>query len=238
MSRSNTITFDPTTEECFALNNYPKPSKKHIPDWYKKIPGFSNGDTKLRFPLDYGTPNSTIKKCVPFLDAMTSGYLVTLEEDVYVELIDNEPFIRWRSNDSVISWHTPTQFPGFPIPNNYHFMVAKWVNYWTIIVPKNYSVLFSHPSNRLDLPFFTFSGLVSCDKYRSPVQYPFILQKGFEGIIKAGTPICQLNIIKNESWKTKVLKFNKLRSYKNEKTFLKTFVSSYKLNFWTRHNYD
>lgn len=234
----NTITFDPTTEECSVLDHYPTPSKKHIPDWYKKIPGFSNGDNKLRFPLDYGMPNSTLKKCVPFLDAMSSGYTVSLEEDVYVELVNKEPFIRWRSKDTLITWHTPDQFPNFPIPNNYHNMVAKWKNDWTIMVPKNYSVLFSHPSNRIDLPFFTFSGLVSCDRYSSPVQYPFILQKEFEGIIEAGTPICQLTIVKNESWKTKVLKFDKHRTYKNSKHFYKTFTGSYKKNFWTRHNYE
>ena len=65
MGGKNIITFDPTTEECSVLEHYPTPSKKHLPDWYKKIPGFSNGDDKLKFPLDYGMPNSTIKKCVP-----------------------------------------------------------------------------------------------------------------------------------------------------------------------------
>jgi len=66
----------------------------------------------------------------------------------------------------------------------------------------------------------------------------FILKKGFEGIIEAGTPVCQLNIIKNESWKTEVKKYDAQRVYKNSKLFWKTFVGSYKKNFWKRHSYE
>jgi hypothetical protein len=117
-------------------------------------------------------------------------------------------------------------------------MVAKWHNDFLIKTPKGFSVLFTHPLNRLDLPFFTLSGLVNADKWQNAVQFPFILKLGFEGIIEAGTPICQLNIIKNESWKTKVLKYSAERSYYNSKMFLKTFVGSYKKNFWTKHIYD
>jgi hypothetical protein len=238
MKNKKTIIFDPKSENVSVILNYPKPSKTFLPEWYKKIPPFSNGDKKIKFPIGAGMPNSTLKKCVPFLDAMSSGYMAYLEEDIYVEQIDGQPFIRWRSNDEIITWHTPDQFPGFPIPTTYHTMVAKWTNLWVITLPKNYSILYSHPLNRLDLPFFTLSGLVNADKWQNAVQFPFILKLGFEGIIEAGTPICQLNIIKNESWKTKVLKYSAERSYYNSKMFLKTFVGSYKKNFWTKHIYD
>ena len=232
------INFLPTNEESSIIESYPKPSKKYIPDWYKKIPPFANNATKLSYPKDNGMPNLTLKKCVPFLDALSLGYMVVLEEDVHVEIIEGLPYIRWRSSDEVISWHTADQFPGFPISNEYHKMVAKWSNRWVIKVPKNYSVLFSHPFNRMDLPFTTLSGFVSCDKYVMPVQYPFILKKGFEGIIEAGTPVCQLTIIKNEPWETEVEKYNKQLAYKNSKSFFKSFVGSYKKNFWSKHSYD
>jgi hypothetical protein len=235
---ANRIIFDPSQEKTSITDGYPKPAIKFIPEWYKQIPPFTNGDKKLKFPMDDLMPNSTLKKCVPFLDAMTSGYMAFLEEDVYIEQVDGNPFIRWRSSDHMITWHGLEQFPGLHIPKEFHYMVAKWVNPWIINLPKNYSILFSHPSNRLDLPFFTFSGLVNCDKYTLPVQFPFIVKKGFEGIIEAGTPVCQLTIIKNESWKTKVRSYSYERMYKYEKSFLRTFVGSYKKNFWTRHSYD
>lgn len=237
MKQTKVIIFDPVTEDAQVIESYPKPSKNYIPDWYKKIPPFTNGDKKLMF-RGIGMPNVTLKRCVPFLDALTNGYMVTLEEDVFVEQIDGVPLIRWRSDDPVITTHTPEQHPNFYIPETYHSLVAKWENKWVIKVPKNYSILFSHPSNRLDLPFFTLSGLVNCDTYTLPVNYPFILKKGFEGIIEAGTPICQLHIVKNELWKTKVIKYDKNRHYKNLKTFFKTFVGSYKKNFWKKHEYE
>lgn len=232
------ISFDPYTQEVSTIKTYPIPSIKFIPDWYKKIPSFSGGAKKLKFPIGDGMPNLTLKKCVPFLDAMTSGYMFYLPEDVYVEQLNEQPFIRWRSNDEVISWHSLDQFEGFHIPETHHNMVAKWANHWMITLPKDYSILFSHPSNRIDLPFFTLSGLVSLESYSIPVQFPFILKKGFEGIIEAGTPVCQLTLIKNEQWKTEVKEYDAQRVYKNSKLFWKTFVGSYKKTFWKRHSYE
>ena len=71
-----------------------------------------------------------------------------------------------------------------------------------------------------------------------PVQYPFILKRGFQGIIEAGTPVCQLTIVKNEPWKTEVQKYDKNKVYKDRKSFFRTFTGSYKTNFWKRHSYD
>jgi hypothetical protein len=209
-----------------------------LPEWYKKIPPFSNGDKKIKFPIGAGMPNSTLKKCVPFLDAMSSGYMAYLEEDIYVEQIDGQPFIRWRSNDEIITWHTPDQFPGFPIPTTYHTMVAKWTNLWVITLPKNYSILYSHPLNRLDLPFFTLSGLVDCDKYNSPIHFPFLLKRGFEGIIESGTPIAQIVPVKRELWKSKKYLFNSDKIYQNQRTFLRTFSDYYKKKVWIKKNYE
>lgn len=236
---TNIIKFSPIKKEASLDESYPKPSVKYVPEWYKKIPPYTGGDKKLRFPENYGMPNSSIKRCVPLLDAITSGYMAVLQDDVYVELVNGKPFIRWRSTNTVITWHTPDQYDGFIIPDNYHSMVAKWQNDWSIKVPDGYSVLFSHPSNRLDLPFFTFTGLVNCDKYdATAVQFPFILKREFEGIIEAGTPICQMNLIKNEHWKSEVLPFDSDIVYKKYRTFGRTFVKSYKKNFWTRHRYE
>jgi len=233
-----TISFDPLNEYVSINGDYPKPSIKYIPEWYKNIEPFTNGDKKLKFPFSAGMPNVSLKKCVPFLDAISTGYMAILEDDIHVEQVEEEPHIRWRTSEERITWHSPEQFSNFPIPDSYHYMVAKWVNHWTVIVPKNYSVLFSHPSNRVDLPFFTLSGLVNCGDYRNPVQFPFLLKRGFEGIIESGTPICQLHIIKNEKWKTKVMEYDYKRVYKNNKTFQKTFIGSYKKNFWSRQSYE
>jgi hypothetical protein len=232
------IEFFPTTNSADLIKSYPKPAIGFIPAWYKSIKPFSSGDKKLRFPLDYGSPNLTLKRCVPFLDSITSGYMYVLSDDIYVEQIDGQPFIRWRTDDQVITWHSPEQFEGFYIPTEYTRMVAKWHNEWVIKTPKGYNILFTHPSNRFDLPFHTITGLVDSDLYSQAVQFPFILRAGFEGIIEAGTPVCQLFLIKNEHWKSKVLKFDISRAYIDKKNFFKTFVGSYKKNFWKNKIYQ
>ena len=48
--------------------NFPKPSKKVMPVWYKKMPTFHD-------KYDYDT--GTVKKCMPFLDALSMGYIIS-----------------------------------------------------------------------------------------------------------------------------------------------------------------
>ena len=92
----------------------------------------------------------------------------------------------------------------------------------------------SHPYNRIDLPFYTFSGFVSADSYTRPVQFPFLLKKGFEGILESGTPIAQLTIVKNESWKSTVEKHNSDEIYIKNRNFHKSIYGAYKKYFWNK----
>jgi hypothetical protein len=232
------VIFDPSTEEASFSKSYPLPSVRFIPSWYKKIPQYVNNEKKLKFPLNQNGLNLTLKKCVPFLDAMTYGYMCYLEDDIYVEQINGEPFIRWRTNGELVSWHHFDQSVGVPIPSEYHGVFGKWGNDWGIKVPNGYSVLFSHPSNRIDLPFYTLSGLVNVDDYNVPVQFPFLLKKDFEGFIYSKTPVCQLFMIKNDSWKSNVKNYNKKRTFIIHKMFRTTFVNSYKKNFWKKQSYE
>jgi hypothetical protein len=239
LNMANTIKFTAGSKEAELIKSYPIPSIKTIPKWYKDVPPFADGEKKLHFPMGHGMPNLTLKKCVPFLDALTSGYMYTLEEDIHVEIDKvGKPLIRWRSGDNVLTWHSPDQFPGVPIPNSYHYMVAKWRNDWVINTPKGYSVLFTHPSNRFDLPFTTLSGLVDSTSYEIPVQFPFIHKKDFEGIIEAGTPVCQLHPMKIEDWNSHMVGFDSEQNYIAKKKFFRDFVSSYKKNNWSKKSYN
>ena len=46
----------------------PQPSKKIMPEWYKKMPNFDDKH-------DYDS--TTVKKCMPFLDALSMGYIIS-----------------------------------------------------------------------------------------------------------------------------------------------------------------
>ena len=227
----------PDTIEAELAGIPPTPAAKHLPIWYKKICPYINNEKKLKFPSGSGTHNTTIKRCMPFLDAMSAGYTFVLDDDVYVEQLNNQPFIRWKSDAEMITWHSIEQFEGLPIPKGYHYMVAKWQNDYVIETPPGYSMFFTHPVNRFDLPFKTLTGFVDTDKHVEPVQFPFFLEEGFEGIIESGTPIAQMIPIKRDSWESDLKKYNKDDSYKRHRKFHRTFAGSYKINFWNKKTY-
>lgn len=233
------INFFPSIKTAEIAGIEPKPSIKFLPDWYKDIPPLINDAKKLSFLPGSGSPNVTIKKCIPFLDAMTIGYMAVLEDDILVEKLNGFPYISWRANQEVlITDHAVEQYNGIPIPEGYSSAVFKWNNNWTIELPAGYSAFFTHPNNRLDLPFYTLSGVVDCDQYNVPVQFPFIIKDSFNGIIKSGTPICQIIPFKRESWKSVRDKHNQEKGYLNQRIFNRTFISSYKKNYWSKKSFE
>jgi hypothetical protein len=231
------LKFIPAKKEVTFISENPKTAKSQLPEWYKKMPTYTDGQKTLEFPIDWDTHNHTMKRCMPFLDAMTAGYTLSLDEDVFVKQTEQGPLFRWKSKETMVTLHSLNQFEGLVIPDNFHYMVAKWHNDWQIVSPPGYSLLFVHPINRFDLPFQTLTGIVDCDNYEIPVQFPFFLRNGFEGIIEAGTPVVQLIPIKRENWKTKKEPYNEQDVKTKFRRFQRTFADSYKKNFWVRKEY-
>lgn len=228
----------PSTKQVELAGIPITPASKHIPQWYKDIHPYLGNDTKLRFPMENMTHNSTIKRCVPFLDALTAGYTFVLDDDVLVEQTPQGPLMRWKSDVEIITWHSLDQFQGLPIPPNYHNMVAKWHNDYYFDTPPGYSLIFTHPVNRFDLPFLTITGIVDTDHYSMPVQFPFFLREGFEGILESGTPVAQLIPMKRDSWKHELGVFDADTTYKRFRKFKRTLANSYKKNFWQKKSYS
>ena len=50
----------------------PRQAKRYIPDWYKKTPATLPDELSL-------------KKCIPFLDAMTAGYMIVTHVEMIVQ---------------------------------------------------------------------------------------------------------------------------------------------------------
>jgi hypothetical protein len=216
-------------------------AKLYIPDWYKKSPLKIKGLEKSSLvPTSPNATTSTYKKCSPFLDALTNGYIFSLTQDVEVTIKDDGfPFVMWRNNIlNPVTTHTNEQWEGLSYPENCHEYVYKWENYFAIKTPKGYSTLFTHPHNRYDLPFYTMSGIVDTDKYDGPVQFPFFLKRGFAGIIKAGTPLAQITFIKREKWFRGIEKYNEENFKKFRFDFLSTIERSYKKMSWQKKEYE
>lgn len=200
----------------------PFPASRSVPDWYRKMPGVTE---KIQ----------TIKKCVPFLDSMTAGYIVALPVDV-----------KWNKElkefeeDSIIkmtSVHADSQIEYVKISEEYDPKPHKWDSRWFIKTPKGYSTLFVHPLNRLDLPFHSFSGVVDTDKHPLVINFPFLLKKNFEGTIKAGTPMIQAIPFKRDKWSSNIVDEGESYLYPYAYKVEQPPFGFYKRNFWTRKEF-
>jgi hypothetical protein len=229
------IYFIPQTELAQEVIDPPKPAKNFIPEWYKKLPRKINKNLLWRNPN--GSSNRSMKACVPVMDTLTSGYIITTSADIYVnQNIEYEHKFMWEVSRTLITTHIKEQYGEMPVPDGYEKDPFKWETDWIIKTPKGFSLLFSHPSYRFDLPFITFTGIVDADKYNMALNLPFFLKEGFEGLIPKGTPIAQVMPIKRESWKSSIKKYSPKQKYNLEK--IKSIIDrSYKKTFWQKKEY-
>lgn len=212
-----------------------------MPEWYKnskiKIDKVGYKETELNIN-NTSSVNVTYKMCVPFLDAMTSGYVVTTEYDVEISEINGYPAALWRTNKKeLISGHDDVQWEGMPCPDGYFPQMLKFDNELVIETPKEYSVLFTAPFNRPDLPFYCFSGIVDTDKYPMPVHFPFFIKKGFVGIIEKGTPVIQIIPFKREEWQIDNKDYSEKYSYTAQESLMSKIRRSYRDQFWSKKTY-
>ncbi|HUZ31767.1 MAG TPA: hypothetical protein VMV19_06645, partial [Xanthobacteraceae bacterium] len=149
----------------------PIPAVLGLPDWFKALP-------QKAFNPTVGAGGQTVKKCPAFVDAMTCGFLIPLPVDL--EVRDGE--FNWNFevpqgyvsaySHSPIGFHDSSQIAGTPFFDEDRFVI-KFNSFWTIEAPPGYSVLFTHPVNRADLPFTTLTGLVDCDTFHdSTINFP------------------------------------------------------------------
>ena len=217
----------------------PEPAAVAMPGWYKQIPAFV--DRVESDVLTHGAKNETaftIKRCIPFLDSMTDGFVLRLKHDIKINrssqgiMISGEIFKK-IDFESAIGTHPKLQIPNMPVAKEYYTKSAlKWINHCVLKTPPGYSISFDHPSNRTDLPFITLSGIVDTDTFTMPVNFPFFIREDFSGIIPAGTPVVQFSIFKRESWeieKTSVSRLDTIQAM-NEVAALQP--SAYKNNYW------
>jgi hypothetical protein len=189
------ITF--TNVSGFVTDYLPVPASQVIPDWYKNTESYLTG--KKEPVMDMDNPG-TIKRCMPVFDAITAGYIIKTPVDIWVTQKDGKPFYQWKSTDG-LSFHGIDQAPLHPLKNGAPF--AKWLNPWSIKVPKGYSILFIQPMHRESV-FTIMPGVVDSDEYTPPVNFPFALNDvKFEGLIPAGTPMVQVIPFKRDSWEMK-----------------------------------
>ena len=229
------ITF--TNTLSFSIEQ-PRPASEFVPEWYKNTKSYVNNEKK---PLGDGQIPSTIKRCVPVFDAITSGYIITVPVDIYVSIKTDENGNKGQSFEwpalEPLGFHVIEQAPEHPQAKP-PYAYPKFNNPWAIKTPKGYSTLFVQPFHR-ESPFTIFPGIVDTDRYTTNVNFPFVINDpNFEGLLKQGTPMAQVIPIKRNSWNMKIGNEKNLLEHKESANRVALrFFDKYKYMFWDKKEY-
>ena len=239
-------------EDYFELKeDYPTPIKLNIPDWYKK--------------LEHTIVNITIKGCVPFLDSLTSGYLLKFPQDFHVKHnIDNknekgeefkDSFQTFGLHDmqqilnakrinlnSGMDTHSLKQLEGSPlIEKNKNLPFYKIVNPWKIKTPKGYSCLFVPPLNNSDDRFHIIPAIVDTDTFPNEINFPIVINGDkypvLETTIKKGTPYVQVIPFKRDNWKMTLRSRKQNEVQKSRLFYGLKILHTYKEKYWSKKSW-
>ncbi|CAH2401382.1 DUF6065 family protein [Mesorhizobium ventifaucium] len=164
----------------------PVAAKTVLPDWFRKLPAVD--------PQQASATNNglTVKRCMPFLDAMTTGWILPLAATVRLEIKDGGSAVDagWEFDRVMVSNHGAHQVAGNP---KEPAPPCKFHNYWSIRTPPGWSCLFLPPLNRPAQPFECVAGIVDTDTYAAHIHFPFFATAP-DGlyVIEKGTPLVQV----------------------------------------------
>jgi hypothetical protein len=216
-------------------SDVPSPAKNFVPEWYRSTKNIKRDSAEL-------AQVKNIKDCVPFADALLSGYIWTTPCDIYVERVPDSkaPRINFTEHLSVMDVRESSSAGLMKVPDGCYETHFVWKHPMHISTPKGYSILVTHPLNRHDLPFISLSGIVDCDSnpFR-PGNYPFFIKKNFDGLIPKGTPALQIIPIKREDWVSeRDQSMIGPEWLKNSYEVGSVNVGWYKKNHWNRKSYN
>ena len=213
-----------------ASDYYPRPAFKEIPEWFRNLAPF-----RKDLPVNQ---NSSAKRCVPLLDAMTAGYILPLPLDVVVYHEGGKLRYQWAHGPE-IGFQTLWQVGDHKRVTDEYEAVPKFPNPWAVETPRGYSCLYVPPLNADDNVFDIFSAVVDTDTYNQQGTLPFLLRDpNWEGLIPAGTPMAQVIPFRRDSYRMVIgddnhrhlgeLQYHKLRS---------VFRDGYRKMFWSPKSY-
>lgn len=185
----------------------PQPTIKTIPEWFRKADRFAvNPQNGEYWENPYGGGKiPTWKACPAIFDVMGTGYVLRTPCDIEFYYEDNGNIAHKILDPTYQDFVGPrSPMDQFEHPRGYnknHF--AWWID-WGIMTPPGYSVLYTHPMNRFELPFLSSSGIIDNDKVNISGTMPFFILDGWSGVIPAGTPFSQMIPFKRENWESKV----------------------------------
>jgi hypothetical protein len=235
-------------ESYVNLNeDFPTPIKTNIPEWFKN--------------LNHSVDRFTIKGCLPFLDTLTTGYLLKLPMDIRIahNFINSEnkidsiyrigplPDNIMREKGININRENPAphmqfQVEGSPfVEKNKNLPFYKIMNPWKIKTPKGYSCLFVPPLNNSDDRFQIMSGIVDTDTFVQEINFPIVLNGDkypvLDTILKKGTPYVQIIPFRRDNWKMKISKKTTEEVLEKKNFYYLEIMYNYKNRYWKKKNF-
>lgn len=238
------IIFESTYPWFEKIAPKPIPASTMLPDWYHQMKPYNPQDfvnpEGKGFSVFQRHTNSSAKKCIPMLDALTSGYLIPLWADVFVNSTDKfeTPYLGWKTSRAVFEQHGYSS-RSVQAPMGYHEQAYKYLNHWRIITPPGYSILVQQPHGFQNTHLRAISAVIDTDKSMIEILPPVWIEKDFVGVIEAGTPIVQITPFKRESWVSEFLSMTNEEEYRNleDATFNKTLINHYIKKVWSKKSY-
>lgn len=221
----------------------PQSMSRFIPNWYRQADRFAkmpNGEYWIG-PDTGKVP--TWKACPALLDIMTTGYSLVTPCDIEF-FINDSGNIAVKIDDPLYQDFVTRRdpMPQFEHPHGYYKNHFAWFPEWAIKVPEGYSVLYSSPFNRYDLPFITVSGIIDNDKVNLPGSMPFFVQEGWTGVVPSGTPYVQMIPFLRENWKSETIIPTideiLINNTTNSKKYRVPNGGIYKNKVWTKRSYE
>ena len=230
---SKDILFRPISKEAELLADPPKPAKSYFPQWYKDVP-------KMEPPMpntDQIMMQPTMKSCMPFFDSFTAGYIQETWCDIVITYDKvSGPLFNYPRGPEPVRLRGQVQMN---ISDEFYALDFTWNVAWFPRLPKGYSALFTQPFNRFDLPFQSTSGIVDADNFYHVLggSYPFLLKKGFEGIIPKGTPMYQIVPIKRDGWHSSKVEYDEVETLKRSAQMSSYFSGAYRKLFHVKKSF-
>jgi hypothetical protein len=239
-----TIEFS-TQENYHALKeDFPIPAVVNIPEWFKK--------------LDHSIEKKTVKGCMPFLDAISAGYILKMPQDFAIKhnfennlkekgygqyaSLKSCPYLEKTGlnvNYHNLEVHNTDQLKNSPlIEKNKNLAFHKILNPWLIKTPPGYSCLFTPIFNNQDDRFSPITAIVDTDSFSSEINFPIVINGDkypvLDTVIKKGTPYVQVIPFKRENWKMVTKPVSSGQIFFNRVKVHLRHLHNYKNSFWKK----
>ncbi len=204
-------------------------SDETLPDWYKKSSSYVS-DMNDGMHKD---KKMTVKRCMPVFDYLSYGITLHLPFAIYVTGTGLNKEVTSSTNhpDCKLGHHAPAQVQMLPYPKEYNLQPYKVDFPFYIEAPHGYSAVYIPYYPYEEYPLLFIGAMVQVDKYKSPVNFPFLIRNDFEGKIDAGTPFMKVMFVKREDCSISYKKYGDDNGFLSQyRLFVESFGSGFYKN--------